>query len=126
MKGRRIQITLHLICTILEGINDHAVAELINFDPSKSFDSVRHLYLSYGKPDSNLILLVDQPPVSLRQCYGIGKEKATERLRCHGRFDIVSAIALTSHFGVGAPLSPVEAQGVIRGIALPGDDHVLI
>ena len=46
VKGRLIQDKLHLVCEILEGIEDDAEAVLINLDQSKAFDRMDHQFLA--------------------------------------------------------------------------------
>ena len=46
VKGRLIQDNLHLICEILEGLEDGTEVALINLDQSKAFDSVDHRFLA--------------------------------------------------------------------------------
>ena len=44
VKGRSIQDNLHLICEVLEGIEDGTEAVLIRLDQSKAFDRVDHRF----------------------------------------------------------------------------------
>ena len=46
VKGRSIQDNLHLICEVLEGIEDGTEAALISLDQSKAFDRVDHRFLA--------------------------------------------------------------------------------
>ena len=46
VKGRSIQDNLHLICEVLEGIEDDTDAALISLDQSKAFDRVDHRFLA--------------------------------------------------------------------------------
>ena len=46
MKGRSIQDNLHLVCQILERIEDDTEAALINLDQSKAFDRADHRFLA--------------------------------------------------------------------------------
>ena len=45
VKGQSIQDNLHLICEVLEGIEDSTEATLISLDQSKAFDGVDHRFL---------------------------------------------------------------------------------
>ena len=45
VNGRPIQNNLHLICEIIEGIEDDIDAALISLDQSKAFDRVDHRFL---------------------------------------------------------------------------------
>ena len=47
VKGRLIQDNLHLICEVLEGIEDGTEAALISLDQSKAFDRVDHRFLAF-------------------------------------------------------------------------------
>ena len=46
VKRRLIQDNLHLICEVLEGIEDRTEAALISLDQSKAFDRVDHRFLA--------------------------------------------------------------------------------
>ena len=46
VKGRSIQDNLHLICEVLEGIEDDTESALISLDQSKAFDRVDHRFLA--------------------------------------------------------------------------------
>ena len=46
VKERSIQDNLHLVCQILEGIEDDTEAALINLDQSKAIDRVDHRFLA--------------------------------------------------------------------------------
>ena len=46
VKGRSIQDSLHLVCQVLEGIENDTEAALINLDQSKAFERVDHRFLA--------------------------------------------------------------------------------
>ena len=49
VKGRLIQDNLHLICEVLEGIEDGTEAALFSLDQSKAFDRVDHWFLETAR-----------------------------------------------------------------------------
>lgn len=75
VKSGTIQSNLYLIRTIIEGIDDDDDT-LINLNQFKSFGSPG--CCPAGRRIQTLLLKVDQPAVSLPQCWGKGERKAAE------------------------------------------------
>ena len=122
VKGRTIQDSLHLVCTIVEKVDGNAA--LINLDQSKAFDRVDHAFLEavlslagFGLHFCPWIRLLYASPGVMEEVNGVRSEPFT----------------LTRSIRQGFPLSPMlyilalepflrklKANLALHGLTLPG------
>ena len=98
VKGTSIQDNLHLICEVLEGIEDDTEAALISLDQSKAFDRVDHRFLV-----SVLETAGFQP--EFRRWISMMYHKPQAVVQVNGRRSWV--IAIERSVRQGCPLSPL-------------------
>ena len=123
LQGRSIQNNLHLIRTVLEGIEDDTCAALINLDQSKAFDRVDHRFLG-------AVLEAAGFGDGFRAWISILYRSPTARVRVNGKCS--ESFALSRSVRQGCPLSPLLyclalepllrrlRDGGRRGVLLPG------
>ena len=128
LRGRSIQNNLHLIRTVLEGIEDDTEAALINLDQSKAFDRVDHRFLG-------AVLETAGFGDGFRRWISILYKSPTARVQVNGKCS--ESFPLSRSVRQGCPLSPLlyclALEPLLRrlrdrgrrGVTLPGGARAL-
>ena len=128
LRGRSIQNNLHLIRTVLEGIEDDTTAALINLDQSKAFDRVDHRFLG-------AVLEAAGFGDGFRAWISILYRSPSARVQVNGKCS--ESFAISRSVRQGCPLSPLlyclALEPLLRrlrdrgrrGVLLPGGARAL-